>query len=142
MNRRSFIRIGMVGAATGIIAPEIVLATPGGQSISSSNMAGGVYYTKDSPGRWIKKAGAHSPVIEKTDGGVHVVTGHPMNQGEHWIVKHVLLDSDFNFITENIFDPEKDKAPISDFTLSGQTGAVYALSVCNLHDSWLTMLEL
>ena len=142
MNRRSFIRIGMVGATTGIIAPESVLAGSMGQKISSNNMAGGVYYTKESPGRWSKKAGAHSPVMEKTEGGIHVVTGHPMNQGKHWIVKHVLLDNDFNFIAENIFDPKKDKAPISDFSLSGQSGAVYALSVCNLHDSWLSMLEL
>jgi len=142
MKRRSFIRIGMAGAATGIIAPAGVLASSVGQKISNNNMAGGVYYTKESPGRWSKKAGAHSPVMEKTDAGIHVVTGHPMNKGEHWIVKHVLLDNDFNFISENIFDPGKDKAPISDFRLSGQVGVVYALSVCNLHDSWLTMLEL
>ncbi|HHJ35744.1 MAG TPA: hypothetical protein ENJ87_08250 [Gammaproteobacteria bacterium] len=142
MNRRSFIRIGVAGVSTGIIAPEIVLASTMGKEISRNNMAGGVFYTKESPGRWAKKAGAHSPVLEKTASGVHVVTGHPMNQGKHWIIKHVLLDSDFNFIAENIFDPAKDKAPISDFSLSGRSGAVYALSVCNLHDSWLAMLEL
>lgn len=141
MDRRSFIRIGMAGAATGIIAPQIVLAGSMGNKISSNGMAGGVFYTKDSPGRWAKKAGSHSPIIEKTDGGVRVVTGHPMKQGKHWIVKHVLLDSDFKFVSENIFDPYKDKAAISSFSLAGQSGAVYALSVCNLHDSWLTMLE-
>ena len=141
MNRRSFIRIGVVGAATGIIAPATVLAGPAGIKISN-NMAGGVFYTKESPGRWEKKAGSHSPIIEKVDAGVRVVTGHPMKPNDHWIIKHVLLDSDFKFISENIFDPAKDKAAISNFNLSGQTGAVYALSVCNLHDSWLTMLEI
>jgi superoxide reductase len=141
MDRRSFIRIGVAGAATGIIAPEIVLAGSLGKKISSSEMAGGLFYTKQSPGRWAKKAGSHSPIIEKTDAGVRVVTGHPMKPNKHWIVKHLLLDSDFNFITENIFDPSKDKAAISSFSLSGQTGAVYALSVCNLHDTWLTVLE-
>ncbi len=141
MNRRSFIRIGVVGAATGIIAPATVLAGSAGNKISN-NMAGGVFYTKESPGRWEKKAGSHSPIIEKVDAGVRVVTGHPMKPNDHWIIKHVLLDSDFKFISENIFDPMKDKAAISNFTLSGQTGAVYALSVCNLHDSWLTMLEI
>lgn len=141
MDRRSFIRIGMVGAATGIIAPEIILASSAGSKISNSNMAGGLFYTKESPGRWAKKAGSHSPIVEKTDAGVRVITGHPMKPNKHWIIKHVLLDNDFNFIAENIFDPNKVKAPISSFNLSGQTGAVYALSVCNLHDTWLTMLE-
>ena len=61
MDRRSFIRIGMAGAATSIIAPKIVLAGSLGNKISSNNMAGGLYYTKDSPGRWKKKAGSHSP---------------------------------------------------------------------------------
>lgn len=141
MDRRSFIRIGMAGAATGIIAPEIVLAGSMGSKISRNSMAGGVYYTKESPGRWAKKAGSHSPIIEKSGSGVRVVTGHPMKPGNHWIIKHVLLDSDFKFVSENIFDPTKHKAAISNFSLSGQSGVVYALSVCNKHDSWLTMLE-
>ena len=141
MDRRSFIRIGVAGAATGIIAPEIVLAGSMGKKISSNSMAGGVFYTKDSPGRWAKKAGSHSPIMQRTDAGIKVVTGHPMKQGKHWIVKHVLLDSDFKFISENIFNPGKHKAAISNFDINGQSGAVYALSVCNLHDSWLSVLE-
>ncbi|MDH5180405.1 MAG: desulfoferrodoxin family protein [Gammaproteobacteria bacterium] len=141
MDRRSFIRIGMAGAVSGIIAPKIVLAGVLGEKINNNSMAGGIYYTKDSPGRWAKKAGSHSPILEKTDSGIKVVTGHPMQQGKHWIVKHVLLDSDFKFISENIFDPAKHKAAISNFTLSGQSKVVYALSVCNLHDSWLSVLE-
>ena len=141
MDRRSFIRIGMAGAATGIIAPEFVLGGVLGDKLSKNNMAGGVYYTKDSPGRWAKKAGSHSPIIEKTDTGVRVVTGHPMKEYEHYIVKHMLLDNDFKFITEHVFNPLTDKAPISNFALSGQSGAIYAISVCNLHDSWLTVLE-
>ncbi|HAJ92065.1 MAG TPA: hypothetical protein DCO71_05535 [Gammaproteobacteria bacterium] len=142
MDRRSFIRISSAGAATGIIAPQIVLAGSLGKKISNNAMAGGVFYTKESPGRWAKKAGSHSPIIEKTDSGVRVVTGHPMKQGEHWIIKHMLLDSDFKFIAESLFNPGTDKAAISNFSLSRQTGAVYALSVCNLHDSWLSVLEI
>jgi len=142
MDRRSFIRIGMAGAATSIIAPKIILASSLGKKISDNEMAGGLFYTKDSPGRWAKKAGSHSPIIEKTFDGVRVVTGHQMKPNKHWIVKHMLLDSDFNFIADNIFDPNKDKSAISDFALSGQEGAIYALSVCNLHDSWLTVIEI
>lgn len=141
MNRRGFIRIGMAGTAVGIIAPQAILASSMGEKMNCNGMAGGVYYSKEYPGRWAKKAGSHSPIIEKVDSGVRVVTGHPMKPGEHWIIKHVLLDKDFKFMAENIFDPTKDKAAMSTFSLSGQEGAVYALSVCNIHDSWLTMLE-
>lgn len=141
MDRRAFIRLSMAGAATGIIAPKLVLAGPLGEKISSNPMAGGLFYTKESPGRWAQKAGSHSPIIEKTASGVQVVTSHPMDPGKHWIVKHILLDNDFKFIAENIFDPSTHKAAISEFKLSGQSGAIYALSVCNLHDSWLTVLE-
>ena len=104
MNRRSFIRIGIAGAATSIIAPEIILAGPLGEKINKTSMAGGLYYTQDSPGRWAKKAGSHSPIVTKTDFGIRVITGHPMKVNDHWIIKHVLLDSDFKFITENMFN--------------------------------------
>lgn len=141
MDRRSFIRIGMAGVATSIIAPKIVLAGVLNNKISNNMMAGGLYYTKDSPGRWKKKAGSHSPIIQKTDSGIQVVTGHPMKKTKHWIVKHVLLDQDFKFIDQKLFNPETDKAAISNFELDDYSGAVYALSVCNLHDSWLNVLE-
>jgi len=141
MDRRSFIRISMAGAATGIIAPKIVLASALSKKISSNEMAGGLYYTKDSPGRWKKKAGSHSPIIERTDTGVKVVTGHPMKPNDHWIIKHILLDENFKFINQTLFNPMKDKAAISNFNLSGQSGVLFALSVCNKHDTWLSVLE-
>ncbi len=142
MNRRSFIRISMAGAATSIFTPEIVLASTN-QEISKSNMAGGIYYTKASPGRWAEKAGSHSPIIQKTNAGLRVVTGHPMILHEHWIIKHVLLDQDFNFITENVFNPHKDKEAISDFAKSEMAvAAAYALSVCNKHDTWVTAIDI
>jgi superoxide reductase len=141
MNRRSFIHLGLAGTAASIITPTMLVADTSEQKISDTTMAGGVYYTKESPGRWAKKANSHSPVIQKTDSGLHVVTSHPMNPQDHWIIKHVLLDKDFNFIAENIFDPEKDKAPISDFAMPQQTGVFYALSVCNLHDTWMSAIK-
>ena len=141
MDRRSFIRIAVAGSAASIIAPEIVLATPAGANISSNPMAGGVYYTKDSPGRWATKAGPHSPILEKTETGIKIVTGHPMKPNDHWIVKHMLLDNDFKFISEKVFDPTKEGAAVSEHALSGQTGVLYGISVCNLHDTWLSILE-
>jgi len=140
MDRRSFIRLAVAGSAAGIIAPEIVLA--GSKKISSDPMSGGVFYTKDSPGRWAKKAGPHSPIIQTSGSTIDVVTSHPMNGYKHYIVKHMLLDKDFNFIDEKVFDPTKDKTAESQFTLKSYSGPIYALSVCNLHDSWLTVAEI
>ena len=56
---------------------------------------------------------------------------------EHCIVKHVVLDSDFNFIAEHMFDAKKDKAPISEISVGNYRGVVNVLSVCNKHDTWL-----
>ena len=58
---------------------------------------------------------------------------------EHYIVKHIVLDKDYNFITEKVFDPAKDKAPISEHDLGAYKGEVNVLSVCNLHDTWLSV---
>jgi superoxide reductase len=141
MDRRSFIRLTAIGGSAGWIVPSAVLA-----ELPQPPAAGGLYYTKDAPGRWSSKVQTHLPLIEKekTDGGlgIRVITPHEMKGCEHYIVKHVLLDSRFQFLQEHLFDPQKDKSPISSFDLKGdQKGPLYALSMCNLHDVWLNMLE-
>lgn len=149
MNRRSFVRLGIVGVASSVFIPSVVFSKSSNkekisqtlETINSPIMAGGLYYTKGSPGRWGKKAGSHSPILSKTGSAITVLTAHPMKEGDHWIIKHVLLDSDFKFIEENIFDPAKDKAAKSKFELSNQKGVIYALSVCNKHDTWVNVLE-
>jgi len=134
MNRRGFIRLSALGAAAGIIAPTTVLA-------SSGSLAGGVYYTKDAPGRWSKKVGGHWPSIEVEGNKIQVTTSHAMNGYEHYIVKHMVLNDKYDFITEKMFDPMKDKAPISQFELGNYSGRIYVLSVCNKHDSWLNVAD-
>lgn len=150
MNRRSFVRLGIAGAASSVFIPQMVFGksfddeeiSQALETINSPIMAGGLYYTKDSPGRWEKKAGSHSPILNKSYSGITVLTAHPMKEGDHWIIKHILLDSDFKFIDENIFDPAKDKAAKSEFKLTGQKDVVYALSVCNKHDTWVNVIEI
>lgn len=134
MDRRSFIRLSAVGAATGIIAPTTVLA-------STDSMAGGVYYTKDAPGRWSKKIEGHLPIIEVSGSKIQVITSHEMKGFEHYITKHTVLNDKFEFMTEKMFDPMKDKAPISQFDLNGYSGRIHVLSVCNKHDTWLNIAE-
>ena len=140
MERRNFIRLSVAGVTAGIIAPTIA------QADSSKPGAGAdIYYTKDAPGRWSGKVATHLPSIEieKTGGkiAVKIVTAHEMKGYEHYIVKHVLLDQNYKFLDEHLFDPTKDQVAISTFTLNDYSGSVYALSMCNKHDLWLNGAE-
>jgi superoxide reductase len=40
-----------------------------------------------------------------------------------------------------LFDPSKDKAAISLFTLQDYSGPLYVLSMCNKHDLWLNATD-
>ncbi len=138
MERRNFIKLSVAGIGAGIIAPSIALA-------ETSKSAADIYYTKEAPGRWSGKVATHLPTIaiEKASGKVTVkiVTAHEMKGYEHYIVKHVLLDQNYKFIDEHLFDPTKDTAAISTFTLHDYSGPIYALSLCNKHDLWLNGAE-
>jgi superoxide reductase len=140
MERRDFIRLGVAGVGVGILAPTIVLAEN-----SKQIATGNIYYTKDAPGRWGEKVATHLPNIEiQKSGGsvaVKIVTAHEMKGYEHYIVKHVLLDQNYKFIDEHLFNPNNDKAAISTFTLRDYSGPIYALSMCNKHDLWLNSAE-
>jgi superoxide reductase len=141
MDRRNFLKAGVGGAAAGVLLPQQLLAGE-----APAGMAGGVYYTAENPGRWDKKVSSHLPQMEKTLGAdgsvtVKVVTKHGQNGYEHYIVKHQLLDADYRFLAEKMFDPEKEEAE-SEFTLpDGYKGRLYALSMCNKHDLWLNGME-
>lgn len=135
MNRRGFIRLSALGVATGIVAPTEVLACP-------ASMAGGVYYTKDAPGRWSKKVASHLPAIEVSGKAIQVTTSHGFTGYEHYIIKHIVLDDKFRFISERMFDPMKDKGPVSQFDLGDYRGRIHVLSVCNKHDTWLNTAEI
>jgi superoxide reductase len=140
MERRDFIRLGVAGVGLGILAPTMVLAEN-----SKQIATGNIYYTKDAPGRWSEKVATHLPNIEiQKSGGsvaVKIVTAHEMKGYEHYIVKHVLLDQNYKFIDEQLFNPNIDKTAISTFTLRDYSGPIYALSMCNKHDLWLNSAE-
>ncbi len=136
MERRDFIRWGVAGlGATGITSVPALAKNVKPAPVSD------IYYTKDSPGRWKDKVAGHLPSIgiEKTNSKItiKIVTSHEMKGCEHYIVKHVLLDSNYKFLDEHLFNPEKDKTAVSTFTLDNYNGTLYALSMCNKHDLWL-----
>ncbi len=135
MNRRGFIGMSALGLAGSILVPKSVLAS------TKSGMAGGVYYTKEAPGRWSQKIGGHMPVVEVSGKTVKVTTPHEMRGYEHYIVKHMVLDADYQFIAEKMFDPAKDTTPFSEYELADYSGKIYVLSVCNKHDTWLASAE-
>ncbi len=141
MNRRNFVGWLSAGTAAAVIAPKI--ATAAGDCRA---MAGGVFHTKENPGRWAKKIGGHLPQLEiaRHAGGVRlkVLTAHEMRGFEHYIVKHVVLNRDYRFLAEKMFQPQKDEVPLSEFELGNYQGRVHVLSVCNKHDTWLNQIDI
>ncbi|HHJ39063.1 MAG: hypothetical protein AXA67_01415 [Methylothermaceae bacteria B42] len=133
MNRRIFLQFTAASSVTGLVLPNVAQAKP--------QLAGGLYYTREAPGRWKGKEGGHVPKIQiSKDKGtvrVQVITAHEMNGCEHYIVKHIVLDGKYRFLDEHMFDPENDQEPVSLFSLGRYRGQIYVLSVCNKHDTWL-----
>lgn len=140
MERRTILRFGLAGATGSLFIPGAVIAA-GEFEAGRLPMAGGVYYTKERPGRWAKKVSSHLPVIERTGGKIEVTTRHPQGEYTHYIVKHTVLDANFQYISEVSFDPMKDK-PVSSHDISKLRGVVYVTSMCNVHDVWLNALTL
>ncbi len=137
MERRNFLRLSVTAAAA---APAI-----GHAESSASGLPAGadLYYTKESAGRWAAKTATHLPLIEieAREGAnvtVKITTAHEMKAYEHYIVKHALLDKNLKFIDERLFDPAKDQLASSRFQLKNYSGKLYAVSMCNKHDVWVS----
>lgn len=145
MDRRDFIRLGIVGSVGSLIVPSQVFASTMDNPLNSQ-LAGSLFYTKEAPGRWAKKVGGHLPMLEKSlaDDGkllIKIETDHEMRGYKHYIIKHQLLDQNFQLLGETMFDPEKDEEPISHYQLDQYSGVLYAASLCNKHDNWINLLE-
>jgi len=144
MNRRNFIYLGAAASGLSLITSPLIIAAEVPKLVG----AGGLFYTKEAPGRWKGKEGGHLPqmAIEKIDNKlkVTVTTEHVMKFHEHHIVKHQLLSQNFEYLDEKMFtDPEKDQDPTSTHELVDYKGEViYALSFCNKHDTWLSMMKI
>lgn len=143
MDRRSVLTLG-AAAGAGIIGPVLIpglsLAKDPSRELHTP-LAGGIFYTQERPGRWAKKAAGHLPLIERRGDRVRVTTRHPMTGYKHYIVKHMILDENFRYVREKVFDPGVDK-PVSEYDISGMNRSLYAISMCNLHDTWINALKL
>jgi len=146
MDRRHFIQSAALGIAANTISPTIAMARNKEQGHEAKLGAGGLFYTKDAPGRWSEKVAGHLPSIEVVPAAegvrVKVLTGHEMRGYQHYIVKHMLLNEHFEFIAEKLFDPMKDLVPMSEFSLGNYSGRVNVVSMCNKHDVWLNHIDI
>ncbi|MEI7838914.1 MAG: desulfoferrodoxin family protein [Methylococcaceae bacterium] len=139
MNRRNFMRLGLAGAGLMTLNATPLLAETKQAELLG---AGGLFYTKENAGRFAGKIATHLPTIEIEKSTVKVTTAHEMNGFEHYIVKHILLDKNYQFLDEHFFNPTTDKVAISTFTLPNYSGTLHVLSLCNKHDLWLNSIEL
>lgn len=146
MERRDFMRLSAASAVGGLVlsqsaSAEMIMAPANPLPIG----AGSVFYTKEAVGRWKGKEATHLPSIEIKKAGnivtVNVVTPHEMKGYEHYIIKHVLLDKNYIFLDEHMFNPTVDQVPMSTFTLKDYSGTLHALSMCNKHDLWLSSVK-
>ena len=64
-----------------------------------------------------------------------------MNGYEHYIIKHMIFDKKFNLKNEIMFDPLND-SPISKIKISNLKDKIYALSLCNKHDAWISSFDI
>ncbi len=133
MRRRTFIVTGMAGALSSL--PMFVRAAP--PSALDTPLAGSIYYTKDKPGRWADLADSHAPQVESDDGLIMVTTLHEMTM-QHHIIKHTLFDGNMSLLGETLFDPQTKSAAVSQYQIKDYKGVAYVVSMCNLHDCWVT----
>jgi superoxide reductase len=143
MDRRALLRSALataVGAGGTLFLPRAVLGD-GPPRVPSTPLAGSLYYTRETPGRWKGKAAGHLPVVDRKGSMVTVRTPHPQNGFRHYIVKHLVLDGDFKIVADTQFNPWRDD-PVSTTDVYDLNGVAYAVSVCNVHDAWLTPFRL
>jgi superoxide reductase len=133
MNGRREFLLGTlaVGAAVAVGRP--------GTALGAGTAFPPFVYTKENPGRWAGKEGAHAPKVTAEGGKVTILTPHPMTPA-HFIVKHTLLTPEGKVLGEKTFTASDAKAESSHELPAGFKGALWATSFCNLHDLWLAEL--
>ena len=131
------------GAAALLAAGNPAFAAEGQLRTALRALAGKIFYTNDTPGRWKGKEKGHAAEIKVDNKGASVLvrtaTRHPMT-AKHHIVKHMLLDAELNLVKEQVFDVSFD-LPQSRFELNAYSGRLYVISMCNLHDNWLSWTD-
>ncbi len=131
-DRRDFLKSSILVAGGWVLGnPKIAFSSVG-------TFPSGIIYSRETPGRWAKKAGSHSPIVKAEGEEVTITTKHPMFE-IHYIVRHTLVSGDGKVLGEKTFFPPSDKKAVSTCQLSKRhSSKLYATSFCNLHDFWVT----
>ena len=128
-NRRDFMKTSLIVAA-GVFSANIPPAFAFKQSLTK-----GVVYTKENPGKWMKKVNSHLPIVTIDGNKITMETNHGMSQ-RHYIVRHTLVSSNGEVLGEKTFYPSDERA-LSVFSVSGEHKSFFATSFCNKHDLWV-----
>lgn len=129
-DRRDFLKTTAVAAS--VLAVSSVPAVFAADAPKYTN----IIFTKDNPGMWAGKEGAHAPEVTVTGTKIAVVTKHPMSE-KHFIVRHTVVLENGTFVGGKTFT-HADK-PESSYELpAGYKGKICVTSFCNLHDFWVT----
>jgi superoxide reductase len=131
--RREFLKTAVAIAGLTAFGKTLEAAT-------SAKFPPGLVYTKDYLGRWAGKEALHLPRVTVTGKELKIVTAHPMTK-EHFIVKHTLLTPEGKVLGEKTFDYTDPAAESSYQLLPDLKGILWATSFCNLHDLWLTEVQ-
>lgn len=135
-NRREFLKTTLVMA--GSVAATIQAGSAAASAVPG--LPSNLIFTRDNPGIWDKKVGAHVPLVSMEGNKVAVVTEHPMTE-KHYIVRHTLVSHDGEMLGAQVFTPDDAEAR-SEYTLpDGYKGKLYVTSFCNMHDFWLTEVK-
>ena len=133
-NRRNFIKSAFALTAGIFVASVVPLA-------AMENVVAGIFaYSKRKPGKWEGKAKSHAPIVTVKGDTITIETKHGMSE-KHYIAKHTLLSESGKVLGEKYFSPT-DKKAISTFKLTTKHEELFALSLCNLHDEWVTEVTL
>ena len=129
--RRNFLKTAAFAGGAAAIAGSAKL-------FGATSFPAGLVYTREAPGRWKGREGAHVPKVTVSGDTVKIVSTHPMT-ANHFIVKHTLLTTDGKVLGEKVFTPTD--TPESTFSLpAGYKGPLWVTSFCDLHDLWLAEL--
>jgi len=129
-SRRNFLKtatVGGVALATGAIAAR----THAGEMP--------LVYVQGKAGAYEGKTGSHAPKIKIEGSTVTVTTEHVMTK-EHYISLHSLTGAGMYFGAKEIGikDLGEGKVAVSTYDIGAYKGPLKAISICNLHDVWMT----
>ncbi len=127
--RREFLKGSLVLAGAAVLG-----SAARGQA--ETTFPAGLIYTKENPGRWAGKQGAHVPKVTVEGKIVKMLNSHPMSQ-KHYIVRHTLVTPEGKVLGDKTF--AYTDTPESSYELPEGVGrTLWATSFCNLHDFWVT----